>query len=325
MTRLKACLDRPHSFRAWVALRITRGIALFFLATLLLFMSVQMLPGDAASVSVGKHGTVAVEHVRNEMGLDRPLIHRYGEWLARFLKGDLGSSLITGAPVARVLHNQVLASLTVAAIVMGLLLAVTIPAAFYFGATQGRVERAFSGASIVISALPEFVTSIGLLVLVSQYLRILPVLSSPGGGETVWRKPICLVLPSLTLWVICSAPMLRRIRSLVSSYVISPYIRDARLAGLSTPRILFVHLLPAVSPSIAQLFAHTVPYLLGGTVIVETVTSFPGMGYSLVEAVNSRETPLVMAIGTVLVGCALVSYTGADLLKKRQERITAVI
>lgn len=306
-------------------MRVIRGLAIFFLATFLLFALVQVLPGDAASVSAGKHGAEVVDNARKEMGLDRPILLRYGEWLVRFLSGDLGNSLVTGVPVTQTLKTQLLSSLTVAGIVMGLLLFVTIPAAFYLGARQGPAEKALSGVSVVVSALPEFVTAICLLVLFSQHLGVLPVLSSPGGGKTVWDSPICLVLPCLTLWIICSAPMFRRIRSLVSAHAASPYVKDARLAGLSTQRVLFDHLLPSVSYGIAQLVAQTVPYLLGGTVIVETVTSFPGMGYALVQAVNARETPLVMAIGAVLMACAVVCYTGADLLGKRQERITTVI
>lgn len=102
-------------------------------------------------------------------------------------------------------------------------------------------------------------------------------------------------------------------------------MREAELAGLTRRRVLSRHLLPSVAPGVLQLLAQTIPYLLGGAVVVETVTSFPGLGFALVRAVGDREVPVVMAAGVLMMVVAVVAFTVADALSVRQERMVAVV
>jgi len=173
--------------------------------------------------------------------------------------------------------------------------------------------------------VPEFVTAIVASAILCHWLGWLPVLSTPGGGQTAWEGPIVLAMPSLCLWIVCSAFLFRRARALIAAHSRAAYVVEAELAGMPRRRVLLAHLLPSAAYGIGQLFAQTVPYLLGGTVVIEVVVSYPGLGYTLVTAVTDREAPTVMAIGAVLMLAAAVAFTLADLAGRRNQRVVAVV
>ena len=182
-----------------------------------------------------------------------------------------------------------------------------------------------SKLSLMPAAMPEFVVAILLLAVLAQGAGWLPVLSIPKPGASLWDSPQIFVLPVLSLWLIVSANLFRRVAALVRTYASSAYVRDARLAGMSEWRFIFVHLLPSAAYGIGQLLALTVPYLLGGAVVVETVFSFPGMGYLLVQSINSRETTVVMAIGLIQILYTAVGLWLADIAGAKNERISQVV
>lgn len=293
---------------------VLKFLLLSLLATALLFLLLEMLPGDAASNQAGKSGEEAVRILRREMGLDQPVGLRYVQWLFGVCTGNFGHTYITQRAVAEVIQIPILSSLTVAGIVFAALLLVTLPLAVYCGYYRNALTKAISRLSVLLASIPEFILAILLLILLSLQCRILPVLSTPGPGESVWSRPVSLVMPAVCLWSICSVSMFRHLRVMIEAYAQTAYIREARLSGLSGVRVLFVHLLPSAVGGIAQILASTIPYLLGGSMIVEQITSFPGMGYTLVTAIQSRETGIVMALGSLLIGVSLLSYQLADRL-----------
>lgn len=309
----------------WLIRRFARVFVVWMLACLALFLLIECLPGDAATVLVGKGGEEAVASARNEMGLDRPWHVRYLEWLRELFHGDLGHCLTTEQKVVSVVAKPLLASLTVFAIVMLGLLTVTLPLALVSSYRRGKTAAFLSGFSVALSAVPEFVTAIVLVGGLALGLRIVPVLSVPGPGKTVWSRPITLVLPALCMWIVCSAAIYRRLCAMVQTYAGTAYIRDAELAGLSSFRILTAHLLPTIRSAIGQLLAQCVPYLLGGAIVIEYVTSFPGMGLTLTMAIDKRETPIIMSICALLIAVSTVFYTVADVLMKKNERVSEVI
>ena len=323
--RTKASPQHP-TLAGWLLRRLLRAVAQCLAASLLLFVLIQALPGDAASATASRNGAAAVEAARAKMGLDRPFLERYLEWVAGIFRGDPGTTLVTSRPVAETIAQPVLASLTLAAVVLLGLLLITLPAAVFTGARPTHpVSRLLTSVSVAMVAIPEFVVAIALLAVLATWTRLLPVLSTPGAGRTVWENPLCLVMPSLSLWLICSASLTRRVQALVATHAAAPYVREAELAGLTRRRVLAGHLLPSVAPGVLQLLAQIVPYLLGGTVVVETVTSFPGLGFTLVRAVGDREVPVVMAAGALMMVVAVVAFTVADAVSMRQERMVAVV
>ena len=312
---IDASPQRP-TLTGWLLRRLARSAAQCLAASFLLFLLIQALPGDAATASASRNGAAAVEAARARMDLDRPVLERYLEWVAGILRGDPGTTLITSRPVAETITQPVLASLSLAAVVLLGLVLVTLPVAVITGARPRHpVSRFLAGISVAIA----------LLAVLAVWTRWLPVLSVPGAGRTVWENPVCLVMPALSLWLVCSASLTRRVQALVATHAAAPYVREAELAGLTRRRVLSGHLLPSVAPGVLQLLAQTVPYLLGGAVVVETVTSFPGLGFALVRAVGDREVPVVMAAGALMMVVAVVAFTVADALSVSQERMVAVV
>lgn len=296
---------------------VIKFIAIWLLATALLFALLEILPGDAASNQAGKAGEEAVTLLRHKMGLDRPIYLRYLEWLGGLFTGSFGWTYVGERPVLEIVRLPVLSSLTVAGIVFTALVLLTLPLAVVCGYYKNAWTRAFSRLSVILASIPEFILAILLLILLALKLRALSVLSLPGPGESVWTRPVSLVMPSLCLWLICSVAMFRHLRVMIEDYAQMAYVREARLSGISGARVLFVHLLPSALGGIAQMLASTIPYLLGGSMIVETVTSFPGMGYTLVTAVQNRETLIVMALGGLLIAIAIIFYRLADWFGRR--------
>lgn len=311
---------------AWLMWRAARGLLLCLLGSAVLFLLVQALPGDAASLAAGSGGPEAVARMRERMGLDVPLPRRYLSWLGGVLTGDFGTTLNAGVPVWRAVATPLMATFTVMAIVLLALALVTLPAAVAAGARPGaRASRGAAAAALGVVAVPEFVTAIVASAILCHWLGWLPVLSTPGGGQTVWERPIVLAMPSLCLWIVCSAFLFRRARALIAAHSRAAYVVEAELAGMPRRRVLLAHLLPSAAYGIGQLFAQIVPYLLGGTVVIEVVVSYPGLGYTLVTAVTDREAPTVMAIGAVLMLAAAVAFTLADLAGRRNQRVVAVV
>lgn len=311
---------------AWLMWRAARGLLLCLLGSAVLFLLVQALPGDAASLAAGSGGPEAVARMRERMGLDVPLPRRYLSWLGGVLTGDFGTTLNAGVPVWRAVATPLMATFTVMAIVLLALALVTLPAAVAAGARPGaRASRGAAAAALGVVAVPEFVTAIVASAILCHWLGWLPVLSTPGGGQTVWERPIVLAMPSLCLWIVCSAFLFRRARALIAAHSRAAYVVEAELAGMPRGRVLLAHLLPSAAYGIGQLFAQIVPYLLGGTVVIEVVVSYPGLGYTLVTAVTDREAPTVMAIGAVLMLAAAAAFTLADLAGRRNQRVVAVV
>lgn len=311
---------------AWLMWRAARGLLLCLLGSAVLFLLVQALPGDAASLAAGSGGPEAVARMRERMGLDVPLPRRYLSWLGGVLTGDFGTTLNAGVPVWRAVATPLMATFTVMAIVLLALALVTLPAAVAAGARpRARASRGAAAAALGVVAVPEFVTAIVASAILCHWLGWLPVLSTPGGGQTVWERPIVLAMPSLCLWIVCSAFLFRRARALIVAHSRAAYVVEAELAGMPRRRVLLAHLLPSAAYGIGQLFAQIVPYLLGGTVVIEVVVSYPGLGYTLVTAVTDREAPTVMAIGAVLMLAAAVAFTLADLAGRRNQCVVAVV
>ena len=311
---------------AWLMWRAARGLLLCLLGSAVLFLLVQALPGDAASLAAGSGGPEAVARMRERMGLDVPLPRRYLSWLGGVLTGDFGTTLNAGVPVWRAVATPLMATFTVMAIVLLALALVTLPAAVAAGARpRARASRGAGAAALGVVAVPEFVTALVASAILCHWLGWLPVLSTPGGGQTVWERPIVLAMPSLCLWIVCSAFLFRRARALIAAHSRAAYVVEAELAGMPRRRVLLAHLLPSAAYGIGQLFAQIVPYLLGGTVVIEVVVSYPGLGYTLVTAVTDREAPTVMAIGAVLMLAAAVAFTLADLAGRRNQCVVAVV
>lgn len=293
-----------------------------FLVCLLVFLALDVLPGDAAS---GQPATAEqAARLREQYGLDRPVLVRFGDWLGGLVSGDLGTVLVTGTPVAEVIGTPV--TRTVALLVLaGIGVAVLgVGGGVVAGLRAERgTDRALSLGALAVICTPEFVLGTVLVLVFAVALRWFPAVSLVPPGGTVWTDPVIVVLPAVAIMLVGSGVLLRQVRSVVARQNQTVHVESARLAGLTEARVVFRHVLPGAAAPIGQAVAAVVPYLVGGSVVIETVFAFPGLGSLLVQSVRMREPDLVMVCAMITVTVTVIAYALADVTARAPERQTA--
>ena len=290
---------------AALILRRIALLALILLAvSLLTFAIVNILPGNVAHAILGETATPEeIRGVEMRLGLDRPLIARYVDWIAAMLRGDFGTSLSFNQPVAPVL----LARLGNSAILAALVLLAAVPLSLLIGVLcavfQGSMlDRALSAFAVVAYALPEFVIGLLLILAFSIWWPILPGSSLVGPGENPLARPEALVLPVVVLTLHQLAHLSQITRASMIGVLDSNYVRTAELKGLPPPTVIVKHALRnALLPTVAEI-GMNFGYVLGGLVVVETLFSYAGVGQLMVMSVSHRDVPTLQA--TVLVVAA---------------------
>ncbi|HEY0188478.1 MAG TPA: ABC transporter permease [Cellulomonas sp.] len=307
----------PGPVMSMVLRRVLSAVVMLIVVSLVVFFLTQALPGDVVRQILGQSATDAqVARLRGELGLDRPLAEQYLSWLGGLLHGDLGTSLTSGTPVAELISSRLGAT--------GVLVAVTavilLPTALLLGTLAARrpggaLDHVVSGAVTAVLALPEFVVGILLvLLLATTVLQVLPPTSVVVGGAAVWDDPELLVLPVLTLVVTAMPYLVESVKTAMRDELASDHVRWARLSGVPERRLLVRHALRnAIGPSL-QVAAMTLTYLIGGTVAVEVVFAYPGLGSALVSAVESRDVTVVQGVVMVVATASLLIYLVVDLL-----------
>jgi peptide/nickel transport system permease protein len=302
--------------------RLVAGRLIWLVITLwaisaLTFIATQALPGDPALAIIGRSGDGArLEAMRQELGLDRPLLEQYFSWLGGVLTGDFGQSTASSTPVSELLGQRILNSFVLVG--LGALIAVPLSVLIALTAAArpgGIVDRVMDGASLVVTALPEFVVGIALItVFATSVFTWLPAVSIVNGGASVLSDPQVLILPAVTLAILVMPYLLRLTRASAGEIYESEYVRAARLRGVSGRRLLWRHVLPNAAPPTLQATVLVLVYLLGGVVIVEAVFNFPGIGLSLVDGVRVRDLPVIQALALLIAAFYLILTTVADLL-----------
>jgi|SRR5581483_837954 len=303
---------RAHPLAVYVVRRIVTGAGLAVVVSFLVFGATQILPGNAASSILGDKATPqAVALVTKELGLDRPIAVQYKDWIVSFAHGDLGNSFGSGFSVSKLIGIRAQNTITLALLALVLIIPVSIVIGVITGLRAGgALDHVFSVYSLVNIAIPEFVIGTLLIAVLAVRFHVFPAVSILPPDDPAISHPDLLVLPVLTLFIGAIAYNNRLVRAGVTEAMRSEYVKMARLNGLSESRVVWRHALPnALAPAV-QIFASTVQWLLGGTIAVEVVFGFPGLGQGLVEAVNTRDIPVVQAIAMYI---ALV-YIGINIV-----------
>jgi peptide/nickel transport system permease protein len=293
---------------------ITRRAGLLFALLAIVFIAVEILPGDAASSTVDRGASAAAVAARRaELGLDQPVAVRFLRWMLALPTGDLGVSArgeqVSGI-VARHFPNTLL--LAGLAMVVTILMAITLGG---IAATRpgSRLDRLISTSATMVIALPEFVVA-GLLVLVfALWFRLLPAVTvtSFDGGIA----PEMLVMPVLALAVPQIGWNSRIVRGALLDEARAPHVESAVIDGLPTHQVMLRHVLPGALPTIAAGAATSVGVLLGGAVVVETIFNYPGIGSILAGAVGDRDAPLVAAVVAAAGTAIAVVLLASDLVR----------
>ena len=294
--------------------RCTQFIPVFFGITVLSFTLIHLAPSDPVSVRLSLGGIavdpVTAAQMRTEMGLDRPLPIQYGDWLMRFLHGDMGISYRSDRPVAAMLLQALPYTLAIAASAMLLTLLIYLPLGIAIAAYRNSaLDCIVRFLTFIGNTVPSFIVGILLMFLFSYQLGWIPVLAG--------NSPIGMVLPTAALALIMSARYIRQIRAATLDELAKDYIVGLRARGITERRILFGNVLKNIMGIVITLTAISVGSLLGGVVIIETLFSRPGVGSLLMTAINSRDYPVIQAAVVWMVLAYFVVNLLADLSYRR--------
>lgn len=300
----------------FIVRRILLGVLTLFVASVIIFAATQALPGDAARAILGRGATPeSLANLREQLGLNEPAYRQYLDWIGGFLTGDLGTSLAASIPVTELLGERIVYS----AFLMLLAAVISVPLGIVIGAVSARrrdspFDHVMSITTLGLAALPEFVVGITLVVLFSTTVfQWLPGVVVTDPGVAPWHYTKELILPTATL-VIAVVPYTARImRASMVEILESDYVEMARLKGMPERIVLWRHAVPNGLAPTFQVAALNLAYLAGGIVVVETVFNYPGIGLGLVNAVQSRDMPVVQALALLIAGLYVVLNLVADL------------
>jgi len=302
-----------------LASRLGFGLVTLLVMSMITFASTGISPKDVARNALGREVTQEqLDNFISANGLDDPAPIRYARWLERLASGDFGTSTITGRPVRQDVMPRLANTLVLAFLTLLIGLPVSLSIAVYMALRPGRWQDALLlAATTILTALPEFVTGMGLILLFGVTLEWLPIDSTGlvfGQGIDRLRA---YVLPVATMVLVTAPYTIRIARAAIRDSLAAPHTRAAILNGLSRQRVLWAYaVLPAAVPIINTLALNLV-YLISGVVVIENVFNFPGIGRRFVEAITTGDTVTVQAVA-VLMGVMFIAINlGADLLAAR--------
>lgn len=302
----------------WLLRRLGLAVLTLWLVSILVFLATSAL-GDPVRAILGKDYNLSPERVKQleeQMGLDKPLLTRYLDWLTGLLQGDLGFSVVGQRPVSELISNTVVNSMVlvlISAVVM-------IPIAFGIAMASSAMRRK-KGDTIIqtillaLAGLPEFVIGILLVALFATVVwQALPAVTISAPGIPPWDNPESMILPVATLSLAVAPYVARIVRATLLEVLDSDYVELARLKGVPEGVVMRKHaLLNAIVPGI-QVIALQLAWLAGGVVIVEYLFNYPGIGAQLVDAVSNHDVPMVQALSMIIAAVYVVVNLIADLL-----------
>ena len=273
--------------------RVLQFIPVLLGITFLAFLLIYLSPSDPVSVRMSAGGISVnpeiMESMRRYMGLDRPLLIQYGDWLWNILHGNMGKSYITDADVLDQILKALPYTLKMAGASLLLTLCISIPVGILTAAMQNsKFDYVVRVMAFVGNALPNFIIALCLMFIFSYRLGWNPVLAT--------TKPIGLILPALTLALVMSSRYIRQIRAAMLDELGKGYVVGLRSRGLSETTILYKNVLKNIMVTVITLTGISLGSLLGGTVIVETVFTWPGLGNLIMEGISQRDYPVVQAV-----------------------------
>jgi peptide/nickel transport system permease protein len=314
-----------HPVIKTVLQRLGLGLITLFVVSLIIFSSIEFLPGDFGEAVLGQAAlpeTVAA--FRKELGLDLPVHERYLDWLGGVMTGDMGNSfsgrgssggMDRSRPVADLiaprLSNTLFLASMAAIIAVPLALFLGITAALYRNSIYDRVVNALTLTTI---SFPEFFVAYLLILIFSSLFKVFPSLANISPDSSLLEQIYLSALPAITLTLVIVAHMMRMTRAAIINLMASPYIEMADLKGISKSEIIIKHALPNAWAPIVNVIAFNLAYLVVGVVVVEVVFVYPGIGQLMVDAVTTRDVPVVQGCAMIFAATYILLNLFADII-----------
>ena len=302
-----------HPIFSTVLKRIALGFVSLLFVSVIIFGSIEFLPGDFTENVLGQSATPeSVKKFRAELGLDKPFHVRYVNWLTAAVQGDLGTSfagrkvgaLGSGGNTSRTVVSMIAPKLKNTLFLASMTAVIAIPLALFLGISAALYrnsiyDRIVNATTLTTISLPEFFVAYILIIVLCGYFPIFVSLSNVTDSTPFGQRIYLTILPAITLTLVTVAHMMRMTRAAIINLLSSPYIEMAELKGLSRTTIIVRHALPNAWAPIVNIIAFNLAYLIVGVVVVEVVFSYPGAGKIMVDSVMRRDIAVVQ-------GCALI-------------------
>jgi len=275
------------------------------------FLMIHLIPGDPVRAALGPTAPAALVAARRaDLGLNDPIWVQYWHYLRGVFTGDLGTSVTSQLPVSQVIGQRLSATVELAVLAFLVAIALAVPLGVVMGVVTGggrarRAELAFSGTSVVLGSIPEFLLGVGLVYVFGVSLGLLPV-AGRSGAESY-------ILPVLSLAIGPAAALARIMRVEMLSVLQADYVRTARAKRLPAPKIYLRHALPNALTAVITLGGLLLSALVAGTVLVETVFAWPGLGSTIVQSILAKDYPVVQGVVLVYGAGVLIINLAVDV------------
>jgi peptide/nickel transport system permease protein len=300
-----------------IAGRLTRLALTLLVVSFVTFVGVNVLPGDAINALIpidAQQDREFVEQVREEWGLNDPMIVRYGRWLGNAVQGDLGDSIVTGRPVTDEIVHRLPITLEIMFVAVGLSLLLAIPLGLLSAYREGRrPDRAISGVAQLGLSMPVFVTGLILIYFFALKLHWFPATGWNRLSNGIGPNLKTVALPAISLAITEAAVYTRVLRSDVITTLKENYILSARAKGLTDRYILFRHGLRPSLLTLVTVVGLSVGTLIGGTLVVEYLFAIPGLGRRIFSAIYQRDFMMVQGITVLITAFYVIVNTVVDL------------
>ncbi len=285
-----------------LGLAVLVALTVSIIAYMLLYLS-----GDPALAIAGEGARQAdIDLIRKTYGFDRPIIVQYGDWLLKLVKGDLGTSMYFKTDVAPLIFSKLSTTLLLALYALAFALLISVPlgvlAAIY---KNSWIDRACLAVAVVGQAMPNFFFALILIMLFSISWRMLPV-----SGSDTWQH---FVMPAITLGYYAAPAFMRLIRAGMIEVLSADYIRTARAKGLPTHTVIFKHALRNAIVPVVALAAVQLGFLLGGSIVIETIFALDGLGYLAYQSITFKDYPVTQIIVLLLSVIYILLTLASDL------------
>ena len=301
---------------AYATRRILATIPVMLIVAFCVFSLLYIAPGDPAAIIAGDQATPAdVERIRQSLGLNRPFLERFGEWLWQILHGNLGTSIFTNLPVSHMIAQRIEPTLSLMVLTIIFSIVIAIPLGVVAAWKHGSwIDRGVMMIAVFGFSTPVFVVGYLLAYIFALQLDWLPVQGFNPISDGLWPFLRTLILPTIALGLIYVALLARITRATMLDVLNQDYVRTAKAKGVGQHAILFVHALKNAAVPITTIIGNGVALLIGGAVVTESVFAIPGLGRLTVDAILRRDYPVIQGVVLLFSMTYVLVNLAVDLL-----------
>jgi peptide/nickel transport system permease protein len=300
----------------YVLRRVASAVPTLLIVSVIIFLLSHLAPGDPVTRMIGGYATTTeLEQARRELGLDRPLVEQYAEWLRRAMQGDFGHSLNNNLPVSTLIAERLPRTFGLAALSLLISILIGVPLGILAGIRQNTVhDQAAMGFSLLGLSIPDFVAGLLLIIVFSVELGALPSMGYAPLSDGVWSWLTHLLMPAFSLGFLMAAVTARMTRSSVIDVLRQDYILTARAKGLAERLVIGRHVLKSAMIPVVTVIGINLGAVFRGAVVIETLFAIPGIGRLMIVGIDFRDYPVVQGCLLVIVTVYIVINLAVDLL-----------